>query len=356
MLNEDSHFTQPVPPFFARLLRAQAAVPPAVGGAGAVSASADDSVPASLRAVADATAAPALDSELGLLHACAGGRADALGSPAPADSRWDVATAAVAALPSIEAGDARGVVVGASLASHPLDPLRCNILVAASNAGSRAQGRAGGTPSGSSGWLQAAVWGAVGDLAAAPGDGASFSSASAPALWAACAEPSRRAADASAAIVAAVTPFLQRGQADAFIGALAAPLRPASAAAAQEAIVAGGSSRARLAALTDYERLIAARNVAAALGGLLAGLLPDHVRAPAASGGADGGGSDLPQWVLTARGVLGSGVCSRDEVTRAACAAALASLVRLGSAAFGRRVVLSMEKQARPRVTHAPLF
>jgi len=154
-----------------------------------------------------------------------------------------------------------------------------------------------------------------------------------------------------------VTPFLQLGQADAFIGALAAPLRPASAAAAQEAIVAGGSSRARLAALTDYERLIAARNVAAALGGLLAGLLPEHVRATAIGGGvADGGGGDLPQWVLTARGVLGSGVCSRDEATRATCAAALSSLVRLGSAAFGRRVVLSMEKQARARVARTPLL
>ena len=327
-----------------------------MGGTGAASASDDDCVPASLRAVADASAAPALDLELGLLRACAGGRVDDLGSPAPADSRWDVAAAAVAALPSLDdggTGDARAAAAGAGLPSHPLDPLRCSILAAAScsGSGSRAQeGRAGRACNSGSGWLQAAVWGAVGDMAAPPGDcAASSSSASAPALWAACAEPSRRAADASAAIVAAVTPFLQLGQADAFVGALAAPLRPASAAAAQEAIVAGGSSRARLAALTDYERLVAARNVATALGGLLAGLLPEHVRAPAVvGGGADGGGGgDLPQWVLTARGVLGSGVCSRDEATRAACAAALASLVRLGSAAFGRRVVLSMEKQAR---------
>lgn len=316
-----------------------------------------DLIPASLRAVADATAAPALDAELGLLLACAGGLVDAPGLAAghlaaPADSRWDVAVSAAAAVES-EGGRVmtarRGSAAG--FPSHPLDPLRCDIIAAAAAPPPPAPA----PPPPASAWLRATVWAEVGTLVASPDDspaaaahalnagrvgGGAAGGGGAVSLWAACAEPATRSAAACVAVVAAIVPFLQLGQADAFVGALAAPLRPASAAAAQEAVAAGGSSRARLAALTDHERLVAARNVAAALGALLASLLPEHVRAA-------GGDGDLPQWALTARGVLGTGVCSRDSPTRVACALGLSELVRLGGAGFGRRLVAAMEKQVQ---------
>ena len=204
---------------------------------------------------------------------------------------------------------------------------------------------------------------------------------------AAVADPAVRAANAAVAVLQRVTPFLQVGQADALIGALSAPLRPVAGAQASESV--GSCFKFKAESLNDADRAIVTRNVSAALLALLTSLRPEHVlsgghqphhhhqqqkgatgtataieeldneeaeEAPSAppahgkGGAASSATAAVPAptpvpWLLTVRSILGAGICSRDALTRRACAQGLAELVRLGGRSFGKKLVQALEKQ-----------
>lgn len=182
-------------------------------------------------------------------------------------------------------------------------------------------------------------------------------------------DPCTRAANASVAVLQRIAAVLQVGQVDALVGALSAPLRPVSAAQAADSV--GSCFRFRAEAVNDADRAVVSRNVATAFLAILASLRPEHVlTGGGAANGAgafsarprsetldtSGGGDDdaagsalapfspVP-WLLTVRGVLGAGMCSRDAATRRASAQGLAELVRLGGRSFARKLVAALEKQ-----------